>query len=131
MALSSFVLFFQLKAIQLLGEIGGQESLDSITALLFLSTNQRILFESIYSSSIIEAQNYDEYLEAMVNVMENQHLLHLDNGFAYAAMSALDNITENAGIMLTPDIVKILLIYSSSGYIQSVRDYSRVLLKKY
>ena len=121
----------QLKAIQLLGELGGQDSLDSLTQLLLLSTNQPILLESIYSSSILKAQNYDEYLAAMVHVMENQHYRSMDNGFAYAAVTALDNITDNTDVMLTPDIIKILLLYSSSGYIQSVRDYSRVLLKKY
>lgn len=121
----------QLKAIKLLGEISGQESLDSVTALLLLSNNQPLLLQSIHSSALIHAENYNEYLLALVKAMENQHILNQDNGFAYAAMSALDVLTEFEDVMLTPRIIEILLIYSSSGYIQSIRDLAMNLLRKY
>ena len=121
----------QLKSISLLGELGGQEALDSMTALLKLSNVYPILLETINSSAAIKAESYDEFIDALVAVMKKQHYLTLDNGFAFAALYTLDRLTEDTGIMLTPEVIKILLTYSESAYIKSVHDYIRKLLLKY
>jgi hypothetical protein len=120
----------QLKAIGILGEIGGQESLNNLSNLLLTSSDSIILTEAVRASSGITADDYGYYINALGSVMTRQHSLFHDEGFAYTSLRAIDNVTENAGNILTSEVLGIMMIYSDYGYVQKVREYSRKLLKE-
>jgi len=118
----------QLKAIKILGEVGGQDALNGISNLLMSCNNSLILLEAVNSSSQITADDYRYFINALGTVMKQQHSLFKDSGFAYASLSAIDNITKKTGNILTSEVLGIMMVYSEDEYLQKVRDYSRELL---
>lgn len=120
----------RLKAIDVLGEIGGENSLISLSGLLMSSNDTMILTEAVKSSSNIDSDDYRNFINALGTVMKKQHSLFMDNSFAITALNAIDKITETAGNILTSEIMGMMMLYSGSEYDQHVKEYSRSLLQK-
>lgn len=119
----------QLRAIKVLGEIGGQQSLAGLSGILISSNDSIILTEVVNASSGINCDDYDCFINALGTVMKKQHSQFKNNGFAYASLGAIDNMTKTAGNILSSEILGIMMLYSNSEYDQEVRDYSRRLLQ--
>ncbi|MDA3810433.1 MAG: hypothetical protein PF518_08910 [Spirochaetaceae bacterium] len=118
----------QLKAISILGEIGGQEALNSLSNILISSKDAKILIEAVHASSQITAEDYKYFINALGTVMKQQHSQFKDNEFAFVSLTAIDNMTQKAGNILTSEILGIMMIYSEGEYNQKVKEYSRNLL---
>lgn len=121
----------QLAAIGLLGRIGGQEALDDITDLLVHSREYPIVYEAVSSSALIKAEDYSDFLASMVKIMTYEHYTGMDNAFAHTSLITLDSLMTHYGVLLTPDLIKIILLYNENAYMHKVQDLARVILRKY
>ncbi len=119
----------RLKAIKILGEIGGQTALDGLTEVLLTSKDSITIIETVNAASHITAENYDYFLSVLGSKMKTQHSLYKNNAFAFASLNTINSITQKAGNILTSEILGIMMIYSEGEYLHKVRDYSRELLR--
>jgi hypothetical protein len=119
----------KLKAINILGSIGGNESLSTLSNILSSNNDSLILTEVVNASSKINSEDYRCFVNALASAMKRQHSLFKDNGFAIASLMAIDSITENAGNILSSEILGMMMLYSGNGYEKEVREYSRKLMQ--
>ena len=119
----------RIKAMGILGEVGGQKSLNAISDILRSSNDSIILIEAVKSSNTIVADDYRYFINTLSTVMKKQHSLFRDNGFANTALTAIDSVTSKTGNILTSEILGLMMLYSEGEYSQEVKDYSRHLLK--
>lgn len=120
----------QIEAIRLLGFLGGQDSLDALSSLLILSRDYELRYEAVSSSAHVKADDYDAFLEALVDAMKNQHYTNMDNGFAYASLYTVDSLMTDYGILPTKAIIDVILIYRENAYMHKVQDYALAILKR-
>ena len=111
------------KSVELLGEIGGEESRRAITDILGQENEPMVMSEAVVALAKIGPDEDGITLQVMANAMNSQTALNRDNNFAYAYLTSIEIMNEN-GYELTDEylIAELVKLFDMrNGYNTVVR----------
>ncbi len=111
------------KSVELLGEIGGEESRRAITDILGQENEPMVMSEAVVALAKIGPDEDGITLQVMANAMNSQTALNRDNNFAYAYLTSIEIMSEN-GYELTDEylIAELVKLFDMrNGYNTVVR----------
>ncbi|MDC7219263.1 MAG: HEAT repeat domain-containing protein [Spirochaetales bacterium] len=83
------------KSVELLGEIGGEESRRAITDILGQENEPMVMSEAVVALAKIGPDEDGITLQVMASAMNSQTAMNRDNNFAYAYLTSLEIMNEN------------------------------------
>jgi len=116
------------QAIQLLGEIGSDNSLTTIIAVLLRDEESMVRAEAAFALGEIGSKD-QPVLEALVVAVDRMDPVTPDNTFAFATIVAFEKIARaNSGIS-DPDAIRALVQLAQGNYFRKVRNRALQVLK--
>ena len=87
------------QAINLLGQLGGDEAKESIVQILLTEAEPMVLAEAAYALGLIGINENNEVSRSLASVVLSQDTIAPDNNFAFASLLAFEKIAQsNSGI---------------------------------
>jgi len=109
------------RAVNLLGQVGGEGAKDSLIDVLLTDVEPMVLAEAAYALGTLGLNQNNETTRALAHVLLSQDIVAPDNNFAFASLLAFEKIAEaNNGIDDTLTFEAIIHIAQGS-YIRSVK----------
>ncbi|MDC7224429.1 MAG: HEAT repeat domain-containing protein, partial [Spirochaetales bacterium] len=111
------------KSVELLGEVGGEESRRAITDILGQENEPMVMSEAVVALAKIGPDEDGVTLQVMANAMNSQTAMNRDNNFAYAYLTSIEIMNEN-GYELTDEYLiseLVKLFDMRNGYNTTVR----------
>ena len=111
------------KSVELLGEIGGEESRRAITDILGQENEPMVMSEAIVALAKIGPDDNGITLQVMASAMNSQTAMNRDNNFAYAYLTSIEIMNDN-GYELTDEylIAELVKLFDMrNGYNTVVR----------
>lgn len=116
---------------ELLGQIGGEKSRDILIAMALKDNEPMVLAEAVYSLGLIEPDSAGRVESVISQLVRSQDAVRPDNNFAYAAISALENIGKNRKGQVNPEVFVSLIQIAQGNYIRAVRTKAIKVLDEF
>lgn len=110
------------EAVELLGQVGGEEAKDALVGILKEDPEAMVLAEAAYALGQIGMNENNEVSDYMVQTLlrENSSVTP-DNNLAFSLIISLERLSERNGGLADPEVLNVLLETASSPYIRTVR----------
>ncbi len=110
------------EAVELLGQIGGEQAVDTLIRILRDDPETMVLSEAAYALGTIGSNDNNLVSDYLVSVLLTENAKPApDNNLAYSTILSLEKISAANGGLADPEVISALLETASSPYIRSVR----------
>lgn len=118
-------------AAELLGQIGGPRSREALVQMVLKDPEPMVTAEAVYSLGLIEPDEQGRVETVISQIVRAQDATRSDNNFAYAAISALENIGRSRNGKVNPEVFSALILISQGNYIRAVRTKALRVLDEF
>ncbi|MDX9802369.1 MAG: HEAT repeat domain-containing protein [Spirochaetia bacterium] len=123
------------RAAKLLGEIGGENSKDSLINIALKDVEPMVLSQAVYGLGVIGLNNNNEALLAIAAVIDEDSKKYIvDDNLAVASLLAIEKIArKNGGFEDEPDpkfIYKSIVAIQQGNYSPNVKKWAGLLIDK-
>lgn len=119
------------EAAELLGQVGGEISRNVLIEMAMQDQEPMVLAEAVYSLGLIEPDDTGRVEALISSLIRTQDAVRPDNNFAYAAISALENIGKNKSGKVNPEVFVSLIQIAQGNYIRAVREKANKVLNDF
>lgn len=111
------------EACRLLGELGGENSKQSLLNVLRIDDDPVVLAEAVYALGVIGDDEEGEVSQAIAYALQNQDQLVPNDNFAHASLLAIEKLIEKNGAMENRDVYSAVVQIAQNGnYIRPVKE---------
>jgi hypothetical protein len=109
------------KAVNLLGQLGGDQSVQALITVLLGDQEPTVKAEAAYALGSIGTNAGNSSTQALAYAVGRQDPAKPDNNFAYAVCLAIEKIGQKTGIFNDPGAVQTLVSIAQGAYIKTVK----------
>lgn len=119
------------EAARLLGELGGENSKDSLLNILLTDNDMMVKAEAVYALGLIGMNENGEVSKAISWALKNQNQAIPNDNFATASLYAIEKILDRNGSMDDREIYSaIVQIAQNTNYVKPVKEKAYQVIAK-
>ena len=109
------------RAVNLLGQLGGEQAKESLIGVLITDVEPMVLAEAAYALGTIGVNEDNETSQALAAIVLSQDAVAPDNNFAFASLLAFEKIAETNSGINDPLAFEAIIRIAQGNYIRSVK----------
>ena len=109
------------RACNILGQLGGQISIDSLINVIIADEEPMVLSEAAYALGQIGKNENNQSTQAIAYALLSQDIMIPDNNFAFAALLAFEKIANYNGELSDPSAFRAIVRIAQGNYLKTVK----------
>lgn len=118
------------EACALLGQLGGENSVNSLLLIMSNDDEPMVLSEAAYALGVIGKNEDNMVSMAIADAVLRQDALNPSDNFAYAALLAFQKIASEGGGLQDPEAVRAIIAIAQGNYIREVKTKANDVLNE-
>ncbi len=118
------------RAVNLLGQLGGEQARQSLIGVLLTDIEPMVLSEAAYALGRMGDNQDNAVSQILASTLLSQNAVEPDNNYAYATLLAFEKLAEANGGLNDPLAFEAIIAIAQGNYIKRVRDKAMDILDK-